>query len=166
MRQNLALLYVMKGDLASAEKYVRRDMPPEVAEQNMTYYRQLRDGMAGGAVPAKAEGPAAKSEADGSEKPEARSSNVELASIKPQGYRLQLGSFKSLDGAEALRLKLLKKHGDLLRSVDLVVETVTVPERGDSFQVNSRPVPDREMVDETCLKLAIRDVPCLLIRAP
>mgnify|MGYP003983368985 FL=1 len=65
-----------------------------------------------------------------------------------------------------MRLKLLKKHGDLLRSVDLVVETVTVPERGDFFRVNSRPVPDREMVDETCLKLAIRDVPCLLIRSP
>jgi len=43
---------------------------------------------------------------------------------------------------------------------------VTVPERGDFFRVNSRPVPDREMVDETCLKLAIRDVPCLLIRSP
>jgi len=52
MRQNLALLYVMKGDLASAEKYIRRDMPPEVAKQNMTYYRQLLDGMAGGAAPA------------------------------------------------------------------------------------------------------------------
>ncbi len=52
MRQNLALLYVMKGDLASAEKYVRRDMRPEVVEHNMTYYRQLRDGMAGGAASA------------------------------------------------------------------------------------------------------------------
>ena len=76
-----------------------------------------------------------------------------------------MGSFKSLDGTEALLLNLLKKHGDLLCSVDLVVVTVTVPGRGDPFQVNSRPIPDREMVDETCLKLAIRDVPCLLIRA-
>ena len=60
----------------------------------------------------------------------------------------------------------MKEHPDLLREVDLVVETVTVPERGDFFRVNSRPVPNREMVDETCLKLAIRDVPCLLVSAP
>ena len=340
MRQNLALLYAMKGDLASAEQYVRRDMPPEVADQNMTYYRQLRAGMSGGAAPTAApavssaapqaastvrlaakpssekrappeiiaseDGPAtavatqadkamardagetapaepqakaeatvaptkklaptpggeaadaktasesatesvavtapeadektpekaamkpapvpteavktaepadngkpmqaaevqavtpqsaakepektatdntatngaaktsppgaesstATSEAVPAGKPDAISPGAQLASVAPGGYRLQLGSFKSLDGAEAMRLKLLKKHGDLLRSVDLVVETVTVPERGDFFRVNSRPVPDREMVDETCLKLAIRDVPCLLIRSP
>ncbi len=337
MRQNLALLFAMKGDLASAEKYVRRDMPPKVAAQNMAYYRQLREGMSGAAAPAisavappvqstakpsseklapvevvasedapartvetaaahvtqapakpeqrQAEAPApapvpaqdvadtkaddgtsapeaapvtatatastpdssekgvekvadravekpavevatasgegvktaavqadekpvqaaegeavtprpvaqepekageqvaaldnaattpspeaesstAKTDAAELEKPEVESPQVALAPVAPQGYRLQLGSFKSLDGAETLRLKLLEKHGDLLNSVDLVVETVTVPERGDFFRVNSRPVPDREMVDETCLKLAIRDVPCLLVRAP
>jgi len=60
----------------------------------------------------------------------------------------------------------LKEHHDLLLDVELVVETVTVPERGDFFRVNSRPVPDREMVDETCLRLAIRDVPCLLVSVP
>ncbi len=355
MRQNLALLFAMKGDLASAEKYVRRDMPPKVAAQNMAYYRQLRDGMSGGAAPAisaaappaqmaakpsseklapvevvasedaparraettqvkdpakdpsvetaaapvaqtpakpeqrQAEVPApapasvpvpaqdmadakaddgtsvpeaapatatatastpdssgkvvekvadqavekpaveaatasgegvktaaveadekpvqaaegeavtprpvaeepekageqvaaldnaattpspeaessnAKTDATEPEETEVKSPEVALAPVVPEGYRLQLGSFKSLDGAETLRLKLLEKHGDLLNSVDLVVETVTVPERGDFFRVNSRPVPDREMVDETCLKLAIRDVPCLLVRAP
>ncbi len=89
-----------------------------------------------------------------------------VAALTVKGYRLQLGSFKSLDWAEALRRRLLKEHPDLLREVDLVVETVTVPERGDFFRVNSRPVPNREMVDETCLKLAIRDVPCLLVSAP
>jgi Flp pilus assembly protein TadD len=42
MRQNLALLYAMKGNLTLAEKYVRRDMPPNIADQNMAYYRNLR----------------------------------------------------------------------------------------------------------------------------
>ncbi len=115
---------------------------------------------------AEAESPTAKFEGAGSEKTEVKSSNDELVAVARESYRLQPSSFESLDGAEALCLKLSKKHGDLLRSVRLVVVTVTVPGRGDPFQVNSRPIPDREMVDETCLKLAIRDVPCLLIRAP
>ena len=42
MRQNLALLYAMKGDLTLAETYVRRDMPPNIADHNMAYYRKLR----------------------------------------------------------------------------------------------------------------------------
>ena len=41
MRQNLALLYAMKGNLTLAEKYVRRDMPPNIADQNMAYYRNF-----------------------------------------------------------------------------------------------------------------------------
>ena len=319
MRQNLAMLYAMKGDLASAERYVRRDMPPEIADQNMAYYRQLRVGMATGqktaplsvdggtaqdstvaqqpnstppaeviasenaplkkpatpaasrttaaatadgdkgamaktteaapektamVAPEEKPAPAKRSESDqvaktvGEDKgasqiermpaseggkpatmakepmtqaaapateispstemktpeaeaktpemevaaapdteaaptaemktPEAgeKAPEMEVASVAVKGYRLQLGSFRSMDGAETLRARLLKEHSDLLRDVELVVETVTVAERGDFFRVNSRPLPDREMVDETCLKLAIRDVPCLLVQTP
>ncbi len=70
-----------------------------------------------------------------------------------------------MDGAEALHLKLLKKHGYLLRSVGLVAAAVTVPERDDFFRINLNSLPDREMGDETSMKRAIRDVPCMLIRA-
>ena len=42
MRQNLALLHAMKGDLPTAETYVRRDMPPDIADQNMAYYQILQ----------------------------------------------------------------------------------------------------------------------------
>ena len=41
MRQNLAMLYALKGNLPMAEKYVRRDMPTKIADQNMAYYRNL-----------------------------------------------------------------------------------------------------------------------------
>jgi Flp pilus assembly protein TadD len=97
------------------------------------------------------------------------------AAVKPEpnpviaavaGFRLQLGSFRSMAGAEAMRERILKAHGDLLHDVELVVETVNVPDRGNFFRVNSHTVPRRDMIDETCLKLAIRDVPCLLARAP
>jgi Flp pilus assembly protein TadD len=348
MRQNLALLYAMRGDLRLAEQYVRRDMPPNIADQNMAYYRQLRAGMATGdkvaapphgrlaapapntalppaevvaLEPAPAEKPAAptapaamtkmaaappkaakeetvqpkmattektvmaapaqetapnkvvaaaapeenpapeakeKSEPAPERKPAVKMADKDeslsevkaapmpkageqhampartapeaavtsaasatqpiespkvsdpvenavtaeaeaadqakvaaaradeappspeskiadagakapesmVASAAVKGYRLQLGSFRSMDGAEKLRARLMKEHLDLLQDLDLVVETVSVPNRGDFFRVNSRPVPDREMVDETCLRLAIRDVPCLLVNVP
>ncbi len=90
---------------------------------------------------AEAESPTAKSEGAGSKKPEVKSSNDELAAVAREGHR-QLGGFESLDGAEALHLKLLKKHGYLLRSVGLVAAAVTVPERDDFFRVNLRSTPD------------------------
>ena len=40
-RQNLALLMALKGDAASAERLARKDLPPEVAEANIEYYRAL-----------------------------------------------------------------------------------------------------------------------------
>ncbi len=334
MRQNLALLYAMQGDLTLAEQYVRRDMPPDIADQNMAYYRRLRADMASGekaaplpggsatapaamripgttppaevvaslsvagepedgapytaratvaaapsmavkakavqpatAAPAKtamavpdkdpvpkpepenapepmmerepgvnaagkdegvskaepvptpaaarelaanvttsiekpyasetaetakpadgeppeeqtpettAEAPALKSAAARVVEPlpspqvklpdaGAKGSETTAASVAVAGYRLQLGSFRSMDRAETLRTRLLKEHRDLLQGVELVVETVTVPDRGDFFRVNSRLMPNREMVDETCLRLAIRDVPCLLVSVP
>ncbi|MFP6747603.1 MAG: tetratricopeptide repeat protein, partial [Alphaproteobacteria bacterium] len=308
MRQNLALLYAMKGDLASAEQYVRRDLLPKIADHNMAYYRRLKAAVTGDAGPAppgprklaaqpmapppppakivaaeaepakpdvktttrisehRAEAkakktlnvasaeaktaakldapphaapemtakptaspkPAPETMAAKPRKPPAKATalprqdaavaamdakpdaetdmavkaaaNLEPAPkpaatvnmAKPAsrdamknettadgageeaapkvaslgGFRLQLGSFWSLDGANTMRDRIIADHGDILRGMELVVETVTVPERGDFFRVNSQSVPKRDGIDETCLKLAIRDVPCLLVRTP
>ena len=103
--------------------------------------------------------------ASGETKPET-TAEIKVAAVQTKGFRLQLGSFRAIDGAETLRDRLLKEHKELLQDIDLVVETVTVPGRGDFFRLHSRPVPDREMVDETCLRLAIQDVPCLLVQVP
>ncbi len=82
------------------------------------------------------------------------------------GFRLQLGSFRSMQGAEDMRDKIVAAHSDLLAKVELIIESVDVPERGVFYRINSQAVPRRDMVDETCLKLAIRDVPCLLMPVP
>ncbi|MDA1101436.1 MAG: SPOR domain-containing protein [Proteobacteria bacterium] len=283
MRQNLALLYAMMGNLDLAEKYVRRDLPPDVADQNMAYYRQLHADMAAGnkalplssepvtmlpsrtpppaeiaavvgaaeksaipdrtpasldtaqqeaaqpkmttpkrpvmAAPDKMPGPALEPMSRPEPKPakepaakiagkdagisaiapvqapkvkaqesamkatatraaealpahetkpdaETRVKEPVVASGATKGYRLQLGSFRSIVGAETLRTRLLKEHRDLLQGLELLVETVAISDRGDFFRVNSRPMPDRGMVNETCLRLAIRDVPCLLVTVP
>jgi Flp pilus assembly protein TadD len=49
VRQNLALLYAMKGDLAATERLVRRDLSGELAEQNLAYYRRLSASLKAGA---------------------------------------------------------------------------------------------------------------------
>lgn len=41
VRQNLALVLALKGDLKEAERLARSDLPPQIADQNVQYYRQL-----------------------------------------------------------------------------------------------------------------------------
>ncbi len=40
-RQNLALLYVMQGEIGLAERLIKHDLPDRLAEQNLAYYREL-----------------------------------------------------------------------------------------------------------------------------
>ncbi|HEV7228850.1 tetratricopeptide repeat protein [Brevundimonas sp.] len=48
VRQNLALVLGLKGDLAEAERMLRRDLPPEVADANLAWIRQrVETGSAG-----------------------------------------------------------------------------------------------------------------------
>ena len=41
VRQNLALVYALSGDIAKAEELTRRDLPPALANATLDYYRQL-----------------------------------------------------------------------------------------------------------------------------
>lgn len=41
MRQNLALIYALSGDMAQAEALTLRDLPPDVARDTLAYYREL-----------------------------------------------------------------------------------------------------------------------------
>lgn len=41
VRQNLALVLALSGDLEGAERLARKDLPPDLARQNMTYFRHL-----------------------------------------------------------------------------------------------------------------------------
>lgn len=41
VRQNLALALAIKGDLREAERLARSDLPPQLAEQNIEYFRSL-----------------------------------------------------------------------------------------------------------------------------
>ena len=54
-RQNLALLMALKGDPDAAERLARKDLPPEVADNNNAYFRMISAAAAKGAA---APGPA------------------------------------------------------------------------------------------------------------
>jgi Flp pilus assembly protein TadD len=41
VRQNLALIYALSGDMGKAESLTLRDLPPELARETLAYYREL-----------------------------------------------------------------------------------------------------------------------------
>ena len=41
VRQNLALVSALKGDIQSAERLARSDLPPQIADNNVQYFRNL-----------------------------------------------------------------------------------------------------------------------------
>lgn len=41
IRQNLALVLAMKGEMQEAERLARSDLPPQIADQNIDYFRAL-----------------------------------------------------------------------------------------------------------------------------
>lgn len=41
VRQNLALLYALRGDIDEAEKLARQDLPEDMVQKNLAYYREL-----------------------------------------------------------------------------------------------------------------------------
>lgn len=41
IRQNLALVLAIKGDMREAERLARSDLPPQIADQNIDYFRSL-----------------------------------------------------------------------------------------------------------------------------
>lgn len=41
VRQNLALVLAINGDMREAERLARSDLPPQIADQNIAYFRQL-----------------------------------------------------------------------------------------------------------------------------
>jgi Flp pilus assembly protein TadD len=49
-RQNLALLMALKGDPDAAERLARKDLPPDVADNNNAYFRMISAAAAKGAA--------------------------------------------------------------------------------------------------------------------
>jgi tetratricopeptide (TPR) repeat protein len=82
-RQNLALLLALKGDPDGAERLARKDLPPEIADGNISYFRMISAAATkGGAMaPASITMPAATSSISAAEPIEP--ATVPAASAEP-----------------------------------------------------------------------------------
>ena len=82
-RQNLALLLALKGDPDGAERLARKDLPPEIADGNISYFRMISAAAikGGAAAPASMTMPAATSSISAAEPIEP--ATVPAASAEP-----------------------------------------------------------------------------------
>jgi Flp pilus assembly protein TadD len=89
VRQNLALVLAIDGDMREAERLARSDLPPQVADQNIAFFRQIatqpafwQDYAAGAAAP-KFDAPRAQPAAKPAAQPAAQPAAKPAAQPKP-----------------------------------------------------------------------------------
>ncbi|MBT4687354.1 MAG: tetratricopeptide repeat protein, partial [Rhodospirillaceae bacterium] len=154
MRQNLAMLYAMKGDLASAEQYVRRDMPREIADQNMIYYRQLREGMAvsTNATPALAK--VVKGEMVETPKP----AEIVASEVPPKNLQAPQPVAKEIQVASEEPKAMAKVEPELKAAEEDVAVTVAVVEKSAMTMTKTDPVPKIDAVSPSPEPQAEADV--------
>ena len=87
-----------------------------------------------------------------------------LAAAEAPGYRLQLGSFRSIDRANRLIRTLSDDHADLLNQTQLAVREASIDGQQQVFRVVSNVLPDRAAANSLCDALKGRDLGCLMLR--
>ena len=81
------------------------------------------------------------------------------------GYRIQVASVRSPDGAEREWKRLRRKHSDLLDGLPLtVVKADLGAKKGVYFRLQAGPVGDETAARAFCAKLKKRKVGCLIVR--
>ena len=90
---------------------------------------------------------------------------IVLALATAPGYRVQLGSFRTPDGANRMIEMLANDHGDLLNGTALTVRQASIGEEQQVFRVVSDLLPDREAAHSLCDALKGRAVGCLTLRS-
>jgi Flp pilus assembly protein TadD len=181
IRQNLALLYAMKGDIAAARQLVEQDLSSDLVENNIKYYERYF-ARAGGAKPLEAvqvsrlEEPAAEalvpvvpkqtqaamSAAAGEE--DADAPQPDLAVFTPlDGIKIQLGVFQTLDRATAGLTEMRDNNVDLLSGLRFVIDEIEGIDAPVGFMVLARPLASQQVAADLCTKLHSRKKVCRLV---
>jgi hypothetical protein len=121
---------------------------------------QMERGSLAEAKPPASETPAAAADATAS-----ASDGIVLASAAP-GYRVQLGSFRTPDGANRMIRMLSADHGDLLSDTTLIVREASIDDVQQVYRVVSDLLPNREAATTLCDALKGRSLGCLMLRSP
>ncbi len=191
IRQNLALMYAMKGDFQSARRLAEQDLPQDMVANNIKYYERFFSRISGvkssGAsgvvevlrldepdetlvepvIPAPAPTPATEPQDTTTLAAVQEAVDTDwpsqTANMAIEGIKVQLGVFKTLDRATAGLSEMRDGNVDLLSGLRFVIDEVEGIDAPVGFMVLAGPLASQEMAADLCTKLHSRREVCRLV---
>ena len=153
-RQNLALLYGISGNIEAARKLGRLDLPDEIVDANIAYYRELRE-------PTKDQ--SGKAEIQDRIGNALRHSRATPTRGDIRQFRIEVGAFNTIDEAIQSWEGLQRQHGGLLGN--LSIEFVkSGPATGSRILAWAGPFDAFDRARQVCADLEIRGVGCWVVQ--
>lgn len=81
-----------------------------------------------------------------------------------RGYRLQLGSVRTPEGAKQEWDRLKRLNSDLLGALGFTAERAALGERGTFYRIQAGPIADSESAERICGELRHRNIGCILVK--
>ena len=153
-RQNLALLYGIDGKFDAARKLGYLDLPDEVVEANLKYFRALHE-----------KGRTQPDELNIEEKISStlRQTHISAAEAGVVEFRVEVGAFTSIDEAIQAWERLQRQNSGLLGK--LGIEFVrSGPDAGARFLAWAGPFDVYDAAKRTCAELEKRSVGCWVVQ--
>ena len=189
IRQNLALMYAMKGDIVTPRRLAKQDLPEEMVANNVAYYERLYSRLVGVQEPppeggaaaaaavaavdvARLDAPAAEplapvvAETTAGERASAAAigdPEGDIAQTPIEGIKVQLGVFPNFDRAVAGLTGLRDTHVDLLSGLRFEIADVEGADAPVGFMVLAGPLASEAMAADLCTKLHSRKEVCRLV---
>ncbi len=167
VRQNLALLYAMKGNIDTAERLLDQGISEEVAQHNLTFYRQLHSRLANRVgktrrVDAKAAAQT-KSAVAASAVAEQGGGGGTAAGTPAQELMVRLGVFSTEERANAWLAALRDVHADLFSDLRFEISNVGTGEAATGYRLLAGPLMSEAIAADLCTKLHSRKETCSII---
>ena len=188
VRQNLALLYAMKGDLDAAERLLKRDLSTEIVQHNLRYYQLINPKTAGVSSSFSPSLTATNSGATSAQLPVLavtsqppsqptvvtvpvviEKQEIDVAVLPPavpaaeDGFMIELGAFATEDAAISGSSLLRNTHNDLLRGLKFRVVQIEDGGARGNYRVRVGPVDSEFVAADLCTKIHSNNQSCLLI---
>ncbi len=185
IRQNLALMYAMKGNILAARRLAEQDLPEELVENNIKYYERLYAQAGGGrtvgvvevsrleepveavvepVISAPAAEPRDETAVAALEEAADMARMDQTSSLPIEGIKVQLGVFKTLDRATAGLSEMRDKNVDLLSGLRFVIDEIEGIDAPVGYMVLAGPLASQQVAADLCTKLHSRKKVCRLIR--
>ncbi|HYM01932.1 MAG TPA: SPOR domain-containing protein [Stellaceae bacterium] len=80
------------------------------------------------------------------------------------GYRLQLGSVRTPEGAKHEWEHLKRTNGDVLGALGFAAQRVDLGDRGVFYRIQAGPVADEATAERNCAELKRRSIGCIIVK--